>query len=234
MKHFYLITLLGCWLMSCKKDAVDAFGETSYVYLANNLSDSSSVKPIEYSFAFHPGANKDTIPLLIKLIGRLSDEDRPVELAVDASNTTALPGDYELPGPNVLRSRRAFDTIALVLHNSDRLKTGKFKLRLFLNESTFFRLGPPGNRYIDITFSDMIARPKWWNEDMERLFLDAYSDTKYRLFIEATGIADLTGATETEKRAYAIIFRDFLARGRENGEVYVDEHGQINVSPNLL
>lgn len=234
MKHFYLITLLGCWLMSCKKDAVDEFGETSYIYLANKLNDSSSVKPIEYSFAFHPGSNKDTIPLLIKLIGRVSDADRSVDIAVDPSNTTALPGDYELPGPNVLRSGRAWDNIALVLHNSDRLKTGKFKLRLVLNETEFFRLGPPGNRYIDITFSDMIARPNWWNQDMENLFLGAYSDTKYRLFIEATGVADLTGLTETEKRAYAIIFRDFLARGRENGEVYVDENGQINVSPNLL
>ncbi|WP_207515815.1 DUF4843 domain-containing protein [Longitalea luteola] len=234
MKHFYLITLLGCWLMSCKKDAVEVFGGTSYVYFANHPGDSSDVKPIEYSFAFHPGANKDTIPLLIKLIGRLSNDDRPVEVAVDASNTTALSGDYELPGPNALRARHAWDTIALVLHNSDRLKTGKFKLRLLLHETELFRLGPSGNRHIDITFSDMIARPAWWNQDMEQLFLGAYSDTKYRLFIEATGIADLTGVTGTERRAYAIIFRDFLARGRENGEVYVDENGQINVSPNLL
>jgi hypothetical protein len=234
MKHFYLITLLCCWLMSCKKDAVNEFGETSYVYLANKLTDTGSVKPIEYSFAFHPGANKDTIPLLIKLAGRLSDHDRPLGLTVDASNTTALTGDYELPGPNVLRTGHAWDTIALVLHNSDRLKTGKVKLRLVLNETEFFRLGPAGNRHIDITFSDMIARPAWWNQDMEQLFLAAYSDTKYRLFIEATGIADLTGVTETERRAYAIIFRDFLAHGRENGEVYVDENGQINVSPNLL
>lgn len=234
MKHFYLITLLGCWLMSCKKDAVDEFGEKSYIYLANKLNDTSSVKPFEYSFAFHPGANKDTIPLLIKLIGRVSDQDRLVDLSVDASNTTALPGDYELPGSMVLRSGHAWDTIALVLHNSARLKTGKFKLRLVLHETEFLQPGPPGNQYIDITFSDMIARPSWWNQDMENLFLAAYSDTKYRLFIEATGVADLTGVTETERRAYAIIFRDFLARGRENGEVYVDENGHVNVSPNLL
>ena len=85
-----------------------------------------------------------------------------------------------------------------------------------------------------LLFSDMIARPSWWNSIVETNFLGQYSDTKYRLFIEATGIADMTGLSESEQRAYSIIFRDFLARGRENGEVYEDENGMINVSPNLI
>ncbi len=234
MKHVSIITILCCWLTGCSKDKVDDYGETSYLYLANSFTDTSKVKPIEYSFAFHPGANKDTVPILVKLIGKLSDEDRPVTIAIDAAHSTALTSDYELPGPALLRAGRAMDTIALVLHNSDRLMTGKFKLRLMLNESEHFRLGPPGNQYVDVTFSDMIARPAWWNKTVEDNFLARYSDMKYRLFIEATGIADMTGLSETEQRAYAIIFRDFLARGRENGEVYLDEYGMINVSPNLF
>ncbi len=80
----------------------------------------------------------------------------------------------------------------------------------------------------------MIAQPGWWTATVTNNFLDKYSDAKYRLFIEATGISDMTGLAETEQRAYAIIFRDFLARGRENGEVFIDENGQINVSPNLF
>lgn len=233
MKRFYLITLLCCWLMGCQKDKVDEYGETSYLYLANKPDDISKVNPIEYSFAFHPGANKDTVPLVVKLIGKLSGDDRPIDLAVEAAQTTAAAGDYELPGPIVLRGGRAVDTIALVLHNSARLKTGKFKIRLVLNDNDHFLAGPPDNRVIDVTFSDMIAKPAWWNATVETNFLARYSDTKYRLFIEATGIADMTGLQETEQRAYAIIFRDFLARGRENGEVYEDENGMINVSPNL-
>lgn len=235
MKRLYIITILCCWLAGCSKDAVDEYGETAYVYLANSGADTSisAVGPIEYSFAFHPGAARDTVPVIIKLMGKLKDQDRPVALTVDASQTTALTSDYQLPNPMVLRAGRAVDTIGLVLHNSDRLKTGKFKIRLVLNENEHFQLGPPANRYVDIIFSDMIARPAWWNSVVETNFLARYSDTKYRLFIEATGIADMTGLSESEQRAYAIIFRDFLARGRENGEVYEDEYGQINVSPNL-
>lgn len=234
MKRLSVITIVCCWLISCSKDAVDEYGETNYVYLANYNADIEEVDSVEYSFAFNPGAARDTVPVLIKLIGKLSDQDRPVALAIDTEQTTALESDYELPDPMLLRAGRAIDTIALVLHNSDRLKTGKFKIRLMLQSNGYFQLGPPGNRYIDITFSDMLARPGWWNEIVVTNFLGPYSDTKYRLFIEATGIADMTGLSETEQRAYAIIFRDFLARGRENGEVYEDEYGMINVSPNLF
>lgn len=234
MNRLYIITIVCCLLTACSKDAVDEYGEETFVYLVNTATDTSAVKPIEYSFAFHPGELKDTVPLLIKLMGKLKDQSRPVALTVDPSQTTAIASDYELPANIELRAGHAVDTIALILHHSDRLKTGKFKIRLALQENENFRLGPLANRFIDITFSDMIARPGWWTTVVETNFLAKYSDNKYRLFIEATGITDMTGLSEPEQRAYAIIFRDFLARGRENGEVYEDENGQINVSPNLF
>lgn len=234
MKRLYVVIILCYGLMSCSKDVVDEYGEISYVYLASDSASTIEVPPIEYSFAFHPGAERDTVAVLVKLIGKLSDQDRSVTLKADPSQTTALTSDYQLPASMVLRAGRAVDTIALVLHNSDRLKTEKLKIRLMLHSNEHFRLGPTTNRYIDITFSDMIARPGWWDNVVETNFLGRYSDAKYRLFIEATGIADMTGLPETEQRAYAIIFRDFLARGRENGEVYEDENGMINVSPNLF
>jgi hypothetical protein len=220
--------------MACSKDSVDQYGDTPFVYLINKSGDTSSMKPIEYSFAFHPGADKDTVPLLVKLMGKLKNQNRSIALTVDASQTTAIANDYQLPQTIELRAGLAVDTIALVLYKSDRLKTGKFKIRLALQANENFQPGPPANRFVDITFSDMIARPGWWTSIVETNFLAKYSDNKYRLFIEATGIADMTDLSETEQRAYAIIFRDFLARGRENGEVYEDENGQINVSPNLF
>jgi hypothetical protein len=234
MNRLYILITICCWLMACSKDAVDQYGEVNYIYLANDSADIEEIDSLEYSFAFHPGAEKDTVPVLVKLVGKLSNQDRPIGLAVEASHTTAIASDYELPDPMVLRAGRAVDTIQLVLHKSDRLKTQKFRIRLMLKENEHFLLGPPDNRYIDITFSDMIGRPSWWNSIVETNFLGKYSDTKYRLFIEATGIADMTGLSEGEQRAYSIIFRDFLARGRENGAVYEDENGMINVSPNLI
>lgn len=234
MKPLYIILIICSWLAGCSKDAVDQYGDESFVFFVNKGNDTSAVKLIEYSFAFHPGAEKDTIPLLVKLMGRLKEEGRPISITVDASHTTALSGDYQLPAAATLRAGRSVDTVFLVLNKSDRLKTEKFQIRISLQANEYFLLGPPANRYTDITFSDMIAQPGWWTTTVTNNFLDKYSDAKYRLFIEATGISDMTGLAETEQRAYAIIFRDFLARGRENGEVFIDENGQINVSPNLF
>ena len=76
----------------------------------------------------------------------------------------------------------------------------------------------------------MISRPEWWDEVVVNSFLGTYSDTKYRLFIEATGIADMTNLSESEMRAYSMILRDFLKKGREEGKEFIDENGEpINV-----
>lgn len=229
MRQIIAFSLVLLVMTGCTKDTIDFYGKTNYIYFAN---DSENV--IEYSFAFHPGAERDTVPLVIKLVGNLSTEDRPVSLKVDAANTTALESDFELPATVVLRAGRATDTIPLVLHHSDRLQQAKFAIQLTLNENEHFSLGPIGNRQLEVLFSDILARPAWWNDVVTTNFLGPYSDAKYRFFIEATGIADMGDLSENEQRAYAIIFRDFLAQGREQGEEYLDENEEkINVSPNL-
>lgn len=229
MKHvLYTIFLISSCLAGCSKDEIDHYGNTDYIFFSTDTATT-----IEYSFAFNPGVEKDTVGVVLKLVGKLGTADRPVALAVDPAYTTAIASDYKLPDQVVLRAGHAADTIPLILHKSARLQTGKFKIRLVLNQNDQFQPGPPTNRYLNIIFSDMIARPGWWTNIVTTNFLGTYSDTKYRLFIEATGIADMTGLSENEQRAYAIIFRDFLARGREQGEVYEDENGQVNVSPNL-
>lgn len=216
-------------LAGCEKDRIAHYGETEYIYFAN-----ASSNVVEYSFAFNPTATQDTVPLVIRLIGKPVDQDRTVTLVVDPDHTTARPEDYTLPSSMRLRAGRVIDTIPLVLHHSDRLALEKYTLRLNILENEHFELGPVTNTYIDILFSDIIARPAWWTTTVTNNFLGVYSDAKYRYFIEATGVADLTEASEGELRAYAIIFREFLAREREQGRVFEDEEtGRIDVSPSL-
>lgn len=216
-------------LAGCEKDRIAHYGETEYIYFSR-----ASAQVLEYSFAFNPNAKRDTLPLVVRLIGKPVDQDRTIGLEVDAEHTTAQPDDYTLPTSVRLRAGRVIDTIALVLHHSDRLMEQKYTLRLRLVENEHFELGPTTNAYLDVLFSDIIARPSWWTTTVANNFLGPYSDAKYRLFIEATGVADMSDLSENEQRAYAIIFRDFLASGRENGNEYKDDEiGQINVSPNL-
>lgn len=229
MKKLLITLTVAGLLAGCEKDRIAHYGETEYVYFAN-----ASSNVVEYSFAFNPGAALDTVPLVVRLIGKPVDQDRTVTLSVDAEHTTALPADYTLPATAVLRAGRVIDTIPLVLHKSQRLTDEKYTLRLNLLPNEYFELGPVTNTYIDVLFSDIIARPAWWTATVTNNFLGVYSDAKYRYFIEATGVADLTDASEGELRAYAIIFREFLAKEREQGREFEDEEtGRIDVSPSL-
>ncbi len=231
MKLIKLLTLLLVTLLfyQCAKDEIDTYKGESYVYFARKGGDA-----LEYSFSFHPGKDTDTIPLVIKLIGHIAERDRKITLVVNSDSTTALSADFALPANIVLPAGKHIDTIALVLVKSPKLLENKFRIYLELKESEDFKTGPVTNVFADIVFSDMLSRPAWWDALIVSNFLGTYSDAKYRLFIEATGVADLTDMSESEKRAYAQIFRDFLKKGRDQGNIYVDEFGNPITVPEGL
>ncbi len=229
MKTIYTLFIALLLLAGCHTEEIEKYNHVNYIYLAN-LNESM----LEYSFSFHPGKNSDTIPIVIKLIGDISDHDRPISLVVEASKTTALETDYTLPEHIVLRAGHFTDTIPFVLHKTARLQANKYTIRLEIKDSELLKRGPASNRYIDIRFSDMISRPVWWNDEMVNNWLGTYSDIKYRLFIEATGIVDMTGLTDSEVRAYAVMFRDFLDKSKEQGHKYEDENGVVTVPVRLF
>lgn len=214
---------------SCKKDEIDSYSGESYIYFVNKGSEE-----IEYSFSFHPGKERDTVPLVIALIGQISDMDRKVGIYVDTDSTTAAASDFLLPSTFVLRGGHHRDTIPLVLVKSAKLRESKYRISLKIRDEQELLTGPLTNQFLTIVFSDMISKPAWWDAAMTSNFLGVYSDAKYRFFIEATGIADLTGMSESEKRAYALIFRDFLRKGRDEGKTFVDENGDPVTVPEGL
>jgi len=216
-------------LAGCKKDEIDIYNGNTYIYFDREGEDVQ-----EYSFAFHPGIDLDTVPLIVKLIGYPTDYDREIGLVINESKTTADAADYWLPSEFVLRAGSHIDSIPLVLYKSEKLKESKFTLYLEIKDSEELRSGPVPNCFAQIVFSDMLAKPDWWDEVVVTNFLGKYSDEKYRLFIEDTGIADLTGMSESAMRAYALIFRDFLKKGREEGKEFVDESGDPITVPEGL
>ena len=227
MKNKIIVIALSLvtFLIACEKDEIDLYSGENYIYF-----ERESENILEYSFSFHPGVDVDTIPLVVKLIGNIADYDRKIELQIVDTGTTATDSDYSLPAEIVFRAGSNKDSIPLVLYNSEKLKETKLKLSFAINDAEELLCGPMDNKYAEIIFSDMISRPEWWDEVVVNSFLGTYSDTKYRLFIEATGIADMTNLSESEMRAYSMILRDFLKKGREEGKEFIDENGEpINV-----
>ena len=124
-------------LAGCKKDEIDIYNGNTYIYFDREGEDVQ-----EYSFAFHPGIDLDTVPLIVKLIGYPTDYDREIGLVINESKTTADAADYWLPSEFVLRAGSHIDSIPLVLYKSEKLKESKFTLYLEIKDSEELRSGP--------------------------------------------------------------------------------------------
>lgn len=231
MKYLLLIVsvVVVSLLHSCKIDEIDTYSGQDYIYFAH---DGQEI--LEYSFSFNPGKEVDTIPLVVKLVGTIATQDREIGIYVDTDSTNAVQSDFLLPSNFVLRAGQHTDTINLVIYKSEKLLEQKYNINLKIADSPDLLCGPQTNIFLNVLFSDMLSRPGWWDTGVVNNFLGEYSDAKYRLFIEATGVADLTGMSESEKRAYALIFRDFLRRGRDLGKEFVDEDGNPITVPEGL
>lgn len=226
---FIMSVLLLSILHSCKIDEIETYSGDNYIFFEH-----AGEEVLEYSFSFHPGKEKDTIPVILRLVGGVATYDRRVNLYVDNDSTTATQSDYKLPSDIILRAGHYADTIDLVLYKSDKLLEEKFNINLRIDDSEDLLSGPQTNVYLNVLFSDMLSRPGWWDAGIVNNFLGEYSDAKYRFFIEATGVVDLTDMTESEKRAYALIFRDFLRKGRDEGREFVDGDGNPITVPEGL
>lgn len=216
-------------LTGCRTDEIDLYSDNSYIYFTN---DSDNV--IEYSFVYEPGVQTGMIPLSISLIGSLDERAREVSMRVASDKSDAPQGTYDLPSQTLLGALKARDTVWLTVYKNEAMRDVKYKLRIEINDNGNFLAGPTTNRFIDVVFSDMVSRPAWWDDTIVNNFLGVYTNLKYRLFIEATGTADLTDASENETWTYTAMFRDFLLAGRENAtgdDPFTDDDGRVDVSP---
>lgn len=64
-------------------------------------------------------------------------------------------------------------------------------------------------------------------------YLGDYSDKKYTLFIQETGVADLDPNNADELRYYTIIFKNYLLREKDNNRTVREEDG-TEMTVNLI
>ena len=77
----------------------------------------------------------------------------------------------------------------------------------------------------------MVARPEWWDSDVELYYLGSYSQKKFVLFLEVVD-TDLTDATDSEIRNAALKFKQYLIDHEGEPET-IDEDGQPMTVPVL-
>lgn len=220
--------ILGLLLLlsACDERQMETYENDAYLYFETTIEKDS----IFYTFGYNPGVNEIDIPLEVHLIGRPGDADRELKLAIDTLLTTASPADYRLPEHPVFRKGLPMDTIYVRLLNTERLTRQTVTLVVKLVSNEYFTTGPAGNLRAKIVYNNIAAQPKWWDEVIERVYLGKYSEAKFREFIIATGVSDLTNLHESKIRALALQFKYYLQKAHDNGNPKMEADGKTEIT----
>lgn len=210
MKYFnVVIILLSFFFASCSEDNIGTYGVKEYVYFSDTT--------MNYSFAFDPNLNAKEIPVELKLIGNQKEYDRELSIAIDSMSSNLTGNDYEILSAT-FRANMFQDTIRIRVNKLSGKDNVGF-VRLVIKENQYFQPGPTKSMRFSLTFSDELLYPDWWDKNIERNYLGTYSEKKYREFIKATGIHDMSDLGSSERRAYTLVFKKYI----ENNDIREDD-----------
>lgn len=229
MRHILILCIL-CGLAACEKERPDLFSNERYIRF--NFENSSSTPYYVTSFTFAlagEDVDEQTFYFPVEFRGNSLVEDLPFRLEVTDSVTT-LPADaYTLELEQPFHAGRGnLDSLRVTVKRTAALDEGAKVLRFALVDNENFTTYMPDSLFVEIRVSNTFSQPDWWGAGSvtELSYLGKYSDTKYLLFIEVTGISDFNALDPSEKRQYAIQFKRYLEANPQKDE----DGSQMSVS----
>jgi hypothetical protein len=230
MKKIVLMLVSACllWLTGCQEDKIDLYHGDHYIRIIKNLtSDSTTV-----AFLLAPGATELDSMLIVETAGLAYPIEKLYKISVDKQLTTAIEGKhFKLPEKTTFKAGQNRDTIPIKFCRTADMKDQSFRLVLRVEENENFKLGQIQYQYKVFLVHDKISQPAWWTTDVSYSYLGSYSDLKYQYFIDVTGIADLTDATYSELRVYALKLKYWLEEQKQNGHTILEVNGDEMVVP---
>ena len=223
---------LGLAFASCSKEEVAVYDTegSNFIEFVAPTEDTAS-----FSFMFHPsvaagGAYDLAIP--VKILGQAKNYDREYKVIVVDSLTSAKEGThFAMPEKVVVRAGNFVDTLIVKLFRTADLKTSVVSLGIRIENNSEFYAGQVAYRESIWFINDSFAKPAWWTDyatdrynSVEYIYLGTYSDKKYELLIQVTGVSDWTDLSNDERRILALQFKRYLAAEHAAGRtVYEDE-----------
>lgn len=207
-KHIIYICLIIAGMYACNTEEVNVYSSPRYLFFQDSLKGLDSVK---FSFSHYPGETSHDASFYIALTGLPAEEDLEYELQVVDSLTTALAEDYEMPQGLLFPAGETLSTLKIRCNGTrEALKTQQVHVTFKIAANKNFSPGLSGKQMIRIIFNNIESKPLWWDGDLEKLILGAYSLNKFRHFIIATGRNDLTGISLSEARELTMKFKVYL------------------------
>ena len=227
MKYSLILCLL-CGFIACQEEQPELFSSDRYIKLVFEENPDDQYYVTNFTFAFEDeSVNEKVFRFPVEFRGNSLTEDLPFRLEVTDSVTT-LPADaytLELEQPfHAGQGNR--DSLCVTVKRTAALDEGTKVLRFALVDNENFITYMPDSLFIEIRVSNTFSQPDWWGTGSvtELSYLGKYSDTKYLLFIEVTGISDFNALDPSEKRQYAIQFKRYLEANPQT-----DENGPMSV-----
>ena len=203
MKKIYSLLIATFFLLvACEKDEIRIWDSGNYVQFVEEYKDS-----LTYSFFFYGTQEEIKVPLNMRLIGLPLANDAYVSLRVNKELTTAEPDSYELLDTKEVR-------LVIDIVENDVLKPGQ---NIYTRKV--------------VRFSSLISQPLWWDDVVTESLLGKYTETKFRLFMEVTGVGDLTELSESERWSLARQFKYYLIKKEDEGNPVQDEDGSYMSVP---
>jgi hypothetical protein len=208
-------------MQSCKKDEIMRYDSGDHVQFNKSFIDSSM-----FSFLALPDEDEARAPLVIELVGKPVDKDRQYKISVAKDQSTATPQHYSLPSSFTLKANRTSDTAWVTVKKLPDLSVKPVRLVLMIESTDELKFGQVDYCVSILNISNVIARPDWWNQNVEWYYLGEYSNKKYKLFIQVTGRSEINSANIDEVRYYTMKLKSYLLQEKDAGRTVYEENGQ--------
>ncbi len=228
MKVIYIYVLLIAMLfVSCQyNERMGYINDRSGVHFY--IDSYSAITQIDKSFA--ATLDKEIIvDIPVRRNGFAEDKDLYFKMIIVDSTTTAISGvDFEPLADSYLFPAGEYTTTAQVkIFNSENIKDKSVLIDISLIESEDFDIGEIDRTRCQIAFSNILIKPSNW--DSNTYYYKDYSETKYRIFLQLTGLDIFPTQEEISADSYYyryVVPRELSAYLSDNYPVH-DENGNI-------
>lgn len=223
-----IILLNLVFLSGCKKSDISFFTDARYIRFAFSTEDDrpSDYYVTSYSFGYDDeSVTSKVLKIPVQYHGYNLTEGLTYSVQVDEKITTLSKECYVINKNSVINPVTGnIDSLEVkIIRKTDQLQQVKV-LRLFLVSNNNFTTTIDDCLFAEIRVDDIFGIPGWWDNIVVNTYLGTYSETKYRAFMDVTGIIDFGELDSGQKIHYARIFkRDLEANPRS------DENGPMSV-----
>ena len=63
---------------------------------------------------------------------------------------------------------------------------------------------------VKVWFNNLIKAPLWWDKEVEDIFLGEWSQEKFEILVQVTGVFSFEGLSATEKRKYSLQLKEYI------------------------